>query len=142
MSQGDTAKAIGVSLRTVARWVADKSFAAELNAEIQRRQKRLDDGLKQAANEVIDADIASFRQELEEYHRMVVNVQKMRMHRGKQLFDKTMSRFVDVPEEAIAIKDIPSFVRVANELISGGLDNWGDALAIQEVLERFDGKQD
>lgn len=141
-SQGDAAKSLGVSRKTVNRWAQRDDFSVALQAEIDRRQQRLEEGLREASNEAIDADIASFRQDLQEYHQAVVNVQKMRLSRGKTIFDTAMRRFRDLPDEAIAIKDIPALVRAANDLIGGGLDNWGDALAIQDVLDKFDGQQD
>lgn len=142
MSQTDTAKSIGVSRITVVRWLKDEEFSSALQAEIARRQARLEEGLRKASDEVIDADIREFRKELKDYHQAMVNVQKMRLGRGKQLFDKAMGRFHDLPEEAISVKDIPAILRIANDLIGGGLDNWADALSLQDVLDRLDGDSD
>lgn len=142
MNQTDTASNIGVSRVTVCRWMKDEAFATELQAEIDRRQQRLQQGLEKATNEIIDADVSAFKKELQEYHDMLRKVQLSRMAWGKSLAEKAMKRFRDLPEEAIAIKDIPALIRAGDDLIRGGLDNWGDALALQDVLDKFDAQQD
>lgn len=137
MSRGDVAKSIGKSYKTVQRWEGDQDFAAALSAEIERRRHRTEAKLQEAADQQIDADVASLREEMAEFHKALVNVQKQRINRGRTIMDKAFNRLQDLPAEAIGVKDIAPLIMAADRLFEKGLETWGDAIAVDEVLDRM-----
>ena len=136
-SKTSVAVSLGVSSKTIQRWGKDQSFSELLAAEIERRKARLVDGIEKVSNEAIDEAVSSLQAQLAEYHEAVVNVQKIRLSRGKALMDRAYKRFKDLPEESISPKDIPALMALGDRMIQAGLETWGDALALGEVLERF-----
>lgn len=138
VSQVDTAKAVGCNRVTVNRWAQkNPTFAAELAAEVERRKQRLETGLKDAADTKIDKQIAEVRSELAEFHQALINVQKARLQRGKVLMDKVYRRLLDLPEEAISVKDIAPLMTIADRLFEKGLETWGDAIALDDIMMRM-----
>jgi predicted transcriptional regulator len=137
MSQNEAAKSLGCNRVTVNRWAQRQGFAAALAAEIERRRQRTEAKLQEAANEQIDQDVASLRQEMAEFHKAIVNVQKQRLSRGKVIMDKAFARLQDLPAEAIGVKDIAPLIMAADRLFEKGLETWGDALAVDDILNRM-----
>jgi transposase len=137
MSQNEAAKSLGCNRVTVNRWAQREDFAAALAAEIERRRQRTEAKLQEAANEQIDQDVASLRAEMAEFHKAIVNVQKQRLSRGKVIMDKAFARLQDLPAEAIGVKDIAPLIMAADRLFEKGLEAWGDALAVDDILNRM-----
>lgn len=137
MSQNEAAKALGCNRVTINRWAQKENFSAALAAEIERRRQRTEAKLQEAADQQIDADVASLREEMAEFHKALVNVQKQRINRGRAIMDKAFARLQDLPAEAIGIKDIAPLIMAADRLFEKGLENWGDAIAVDEVLDRM-----
>lgn len=137
MSQNEAAKALGCNRVTINRWAQKENFSAALAAEIERRRQRTEAKLQEAADQQIDADVASLREEMAEFHKALVNVQKQRINRGRVIMDKAFARLQDLPAEAIGIKDIAPLIMAADRLFEKGLENWGDAIAVDEVLDRM-----
>jgi hypothetical protein len=139
MPKAATGRNIGVDRTTLHRWCKDEDFAAALAAEIERRRQRTEAKLQEAANEQIDQDVASLRQEMAEFHKAIVNVQKQRLSRGRVIMDKAFARLQDLPAEAIGVKDIAPLIMAADRLFEKGLEDWGDALAIDDMMKRLGG---
>lgn len=137
MSRGDVAKSIGKSYKTVQRWEADQDFAAALATEIERRRQRTEEKLQAVADEQIDQDVASLRDDLAAYHKALVNVQKQRLMRGREMMDKAMRRLKDLPDEALSATEAVRIYQAGDLSIEKGLSNWGEALAVDDVLSRM-----
>jgi hypothetical protein len=142
MSQVEASKAIGCNRITVHRWCQKEDFAAALDAEIERRRNRVATKLQEAANEQIDKDVADLKTELANYHQAIVNVQKQRLIRGREMMEKAMRRLKDLPEEALSAADAVRLYQAGDNAIEKGLGNWGEALAIEDLMRRMnDGGQ-
>jgi len=137
MSQGAAAKSMGCNRATINRWAQKEDFAAALAAEIERRRQRTEAKLQEAANEQIDKEVDSLRAAMAEYHEAIVRVQKQRLTRGKLIMDKAFARLQDLPSEAIGVKDIAPLIMAADRLFEKGLENWGDALAVDDLMQRL-----
>lgn len=137
MSQNAAAKSMGCNRATINRWAQKEDFATVLAAEIERRRQRTEAKLQEAANEQIDEDVASLRAEMAEFHKAIVNVQKQRLNRGRIIMDKAFARLQDLPAEAIGVKDIAPLIMAADRLFEKGLETWGDALAVDDMLSRM-----
>lgn len=137
MPKAATGRNIGVDRTTLHRWCKDEDFAAALAAEIERRRQRTEAKLQEAADQQIDEDVASLRAEMAEFHKAIVNVQKQRLARGKVIMDKAFARLQDLPSEAIGVKDIAPLIMAADRLFEKGLETWGDALAVDDIMQRL-----
>jgi transposase len=134
-NQSDTSKKIGVSLRTLSRWVSKPEFRAEIEQEASRRKDRLESELRASADAAQTQVIANLQGDLQELYTKLQKAQKLRIDVGTSMISKAMRRFQDLPEEAIAIKDIASLVTAGDKLLEKGFEMWADSLAIAELQE-------
>jgi transposase len=142
MSKQDVAKSIGCSSKTIQRWTKDTSFSTALQDEIRRRRLRTESKLQEVADEQIDKDIASLKEELAAYHQAIIKVQKQRLVRGREMMEKAIRRLKDLPEEALSASDAVRMYQAGDNAIEKGLGNWGEALAIEDLMRRMnDGGQ-
>lgn len=139
-SQKDAALSVGVSAKTVQRWVnEDAGFAAELQEEISRRKRRLLDGITQAKDDVIDAEIANFKSELEEYRKSLAAANKALIDRGKAMVQKGFRRLQDLPDESLSARDATTLISEGRKLVLEGHELWADELAVAELVDKLDG---
>ena len=137
LSQNEAAKRLGCNRVTINRWAQKPDFAAALAAEIERRRLRTEQQLQEAADRQIDENVASIRDELAEYHKAVVNVQKQRLTRGRLMMEKAIRRLQDLPDEALTAADAVRMAQAADSFLEKGLGNWGEALAIDDLMSRL-----
>jgi transposase len=137
VSKKDVAMSIGCSNKTISRWCQNEDFAAALNAEIERRRQRTEAKLQEAADEQIDKDVANLKEELAAYHQALVNVQKQRLVRGREMMEKAMRRLKDLPEEALTAADAVRLFQAGDTAIEKGLNNWGEALAVDDLMKQI-----
>jgi transposase len=137
VSKKDVAMSIGCSNKTISRWCQNEDFAAALNAEIERRRQRTEAKLQEVADEQIDRDVDSLKEELAAYHQAMVNVQKQRLVRGREMMEKAMRRLRDLPDEALTAADAVRLAQAGDSLLEKGMGNWGEALAIDDILQRL-----
>lgn len=141
MTQAETQSALNVSRTTLYRWTKIPEFANELEAEIERRKSRAIAQYQQAADEVQDKEIESLKEDLRRYREALIDAQRTRIGRGLRLLNKVGKRFDDLPEEAIGIKEIAALLLAGDRLVSQGLESWGDAIAVADLLQQLkDGK--
>jgi len=132
------AKSVGVAYSTANRWQSDDpQFVAALNAEIDRRQRVIEDSLRAATDRQIEAEANELAEELGKYRKALINVQLQRLNLGKRLGDKASRRLSDLPDEALSPSDAVRLLAQADALIEKGLQAWSDALAVGELLEHF-----
>jgi len=137
VSKNDVAVSIGCSRKTITRWSKDEGFAAALAAEVERRRQRTEAKLQEAADRQIDEDVASLRDELAEYHKALVNVQKQRLTRGRMMMEKALRRLQDLPDEALTAADAVRMAQAADSFLEKGLGNWGEAIAVDDLMTRL-----
>ncbi|MEM9452467.1 MAG: helix-turn-helix domain-containing protein [Cyanobacteria bacterium P01_E01_bin.6] len=141
MSQGDIAKSLNVTRETISRWCnKNNDFAAELDAEIKRRASREKEARQTAADQVQDVVIKDYREEMLRYHRTLISAYRQRLDRGLKLMNKAGKRFDDLPEESIKPSDVSSLIAIGDRLIQSGLEDWGQAIKIDQALERMNGE--
>ena len=137
MSHNAAAKLLGCNRVTIGRWAKQEPFASELEAEKQRRREREKQHWQQAANEQIDSSIDAFQAELADYHEATINAQKQRLAKARMLIDKGARRLADLPDEALSAADAIRLLDCADRMIERGLTDWGNAIAIEDVLKRL-----
>lgn len=139
MTQGDTAQRLGVTRKTVNQWCNRiPEFAAELQAEIERRQARIQEQYQRAVDEVQDETIAQFKLDLQEYQNALRQAHRARISRGLKLLHKVGKRFDDLPEEAISIRDIAGLVMASDRLLERGFEGWAESLSLVELLQKLE----
>lgn len=136
MSQGETASKVGVARQTVARWNASGDF----KAEVERRKGQAIATHQETADRLQRQEIESFYDSLQEYKQAIADISKSKIQIGKYALQKAARRLKDLPDEAIAAKDISQLLRIAAELTSEGLEEWSEMLGVSTIMERLDGE--
>lgn len=126
----EIARRVGVDFSSVKRWLSEPEPARILEA-----YKRETHSEKLAyIEEIKDLEISNFRRELEEYRAEIKECTVARLELGKEIIRKVRARLEDLPEEAIAPKDMPALIQASEALISSALDDWSRQLEIEGVL--------
>ena len=139
MSNTATARSIGCSIATIGRWAKKENFAKELELEKQRREEKRKRQFEQVASEQIASASDELRDELAEYHKATINVQKQRLVRARMLMEKAIRRLQDLPDEALSAADAIRMLDSGDRLFEKGLGNWADAIALEDVMSRLGG---
>ena len=137
MTQQATADSVRVSRATISRWLKHPDFAAELKAEIARRAERAKQAHQTSADQLLDSEIQEWTQTFREYREALIASYKLRIDLGDRILQKAGRRFADLPEESIQMKDIPALLAAGDRMVSQGLELWGDAIAVKELIEEL-----
>lgn len=141
MNRKAAAKAIGVAYSTASKWHSEESFSAALAAEVERRQKLIEETLRAAADEQIKTDAEILASELRRYHRAIVNSQAARLEVGQEMVAKGYRRLQDLPDESLSAADAVRLLTAGDTLIESALNSWGQALAVDELAKKFGSHQ-
>ena len=57
------------------------------------------------------------------------------------MMEKAIRRLQDLPEEALSASDATRMIEAGDRLLEKGLDNWGNAIAVDEMLQRLSNGQ-
>lgn len=134
MSQGEAANKIGVARQTVARWNTFEEF----KSEVERRKNQAIAAHQETADRLQRQEIESFYTAIEEYRETVKQTSQRKVEVGKFIFQKVVRRLKDLPEEAIAPRDIAPLLKAASDLIKDGLEDWGQLLGANAPTESED----
>lgn len=137
MSRRAACKALGIGYTTASNWANEPDFSAALAAEIERRQKLIEDSLRAAADAQIKSEAEELAEELAKYKKAVVGCQIQRLNLGRDLAAKATRRLADLPDESLSASDSIRLLQAADAFLDRGLTLWGEALAIDEILKRL-----
>jgi hypothetical protein len=138
MSRKAACKAVGVGYTTATKWAEDPSFAAALAAEIERREQRIIEALREAADEQIQAEVSELASELAAYKKAVVSCQVHRLNLGRDLSNKALRRLRDLPDESLSASDSIRLLTASDGFLGRGLELWGHALAVDDLMKHFE----
>lgn len=139
MSRRAACKALDIGYSTASLWATEENFSAALAAEVQRRQRLIEETLRAAADQQVQSEVAELAAELAAYKKAVIQVQILRLNTGRELSHKGLRRLKDLPDESLSASDATRLLQAADALIERGLTNWGESLAIDELLKQFGG---
>lgn len=126
----EIARRVGVQVSSVKRWLSEPEPKAILEA--YRRETA---SLKlEAIEKIKNDDLSNFQRELEEYKRELRECTVARIELGKEIIRKVRDRLEDLPDEAIAPRDMPALIQAGDALISAALDDWDRQLEIEGIL--------
>lgn len=141
MSRRAAAKAIGVAYSTACEWAKDDDFSAALATEVERRQKLIEQTLRDAADHQIKSDAEVLADELRQYHRVIVDSQATRLSIATELVTKGYRRILDLPDESLSASDAIRLLTAGDALAESAISAWGQALCIDELQKRLGGYQ-
>ena len=139
MSRRAACKALDIGYSTASLWATDENFSAALATEVARRQELIERTLRDAADQQILDDVADLTAELAKYKAAVVQVQIHRLNMGRELSSKAFRRLKDLPDESLSASDSVRLLQAADAFLDRGIDLWGEALAVGELLKQFGG---
>lgn len=128
---------VGVNPSTLTRWLKSDDFNAELNRRIRQHEEVRDEVVETATQEYHQSAVNDIYEELRAYRNTLMQTYKARLQRGLKLVQKTGSRFDDLPEEAIAPKDIATLMGLGDQMIEKAMKQWAEVLALDELLGRL-----
>ena len=137
MTKNAAAQVLGCNKSTIGRWAKQEAFASELEAEKQRRNALTKEKFQQAADAQIESSVDDFKAEMETFHKAIVNVQMQRLARGKKLIEKAYQRLLDAPDKDLSMADAIKILDSADRMFDKGLTDWGNAIAMEDVLKRL-----
>jgi transposase len=139
LKQGETAERLGVTRGTINRWCNHvPAFATELQSEVARRKGRVRQQYQVAADAAQDETITQFKSDLLEFQENLRESYQMRIERGIKLIERAGARFDDLPDEAIAMKDIAALVAAGDRLVGQGFEGWAQSLGLTELMARLE----
>lgn len=141
MSRRAACKTLGIGYTTASNWANEPEFSAALAAEIERRQKLIEETLRAAADEQIKSDAEVLADELRRYHRAIVDSQAARLEVGQEMIKKGFRRLQDLPDESLSAADAVRLLTAGDTLIESALNSWGQALAVDELAKKFGSHQ-
>lgn len=137
MSQDDTAVVAGVSRRTIQRWLNIEEF----DAELKRRRSRgpsarvlADEAIAEAETEASARMQSAMAAELRHYREEKLRTYQRLVNTALTALDKIDNRLRDLPDEAIAPNMIAPLANAFTSMLTKGLEEWGDLLAINDLL--------
>ena len=136
MSKKSVAMSIGKTEKTISRWCQSEPFASELQAELDRRREKTQEKFRQVADEQIESAAESFKAEMEKFHKAVVDVQMQRLSMGRDLIDKAYG-LLTAADAKLSPSDAIKILDSADRMFDKGLTDWGNAIAIEDVLKRL-----
>ena len=143
-SQGETAKELDVSRKTVNRWNASADFQAEM-----ARQKTLGDraqinlSLREAAIAQIPPEKDEWIEELDNHIDWLKKACTSIKSTGINSVIKAARRLRDLPDEALKPADAIALYKLGMDAIAVGRELEAELLGIRELAERMtDGQQD
>lgn len=137
MSRRAACKALGIGYSTAAAWATDDDFSAALATEVERRQKLIEQTLRDAADHQIKSDAEILADELRQYHRAILSSQTARLEVGQEMIAKGFRRLQDLPDESLSASDAVRLLTAGDALIESALSSWGQALAVDELAKKL-----
>lgn len=137
-TQREAANRIGVSRSTIARWLTEEEF----KAEVERRKQVAMQVHQERGDELIRESVDQYYQLIRDYRDARLNLYRKKLGDGINGLNKTSKRFKDLPEEAIAPTSIAQLYSTFDSMTESAMKGWAELIAINEVLMRLqDGQQ-
>jgi transcriptional regulator with XRE-family HTH domain len=133
-NQNQAAKAVGVSRRTIVRWLERDDF----RAEVEKRKQAAAAIAHQKADEQQKEETDNFFASLKEYREAREQVYKTMLSRGLKGLQKVDRRFNDLPDEAITPQSIAPLLSTFSDIAEKALEGWAELIGVDELLKRLE----
>lgn len=135
MSQGQVAKDVGVSRKTINRWAQDDDFQAEM-AVLRRRLTQPTENAIAQLELVTDDEAQEWLAEVDSHLESLKQAAKTARVGGMAAATKAMRRLKDIPDEALKPGDAVALLKAGTELLRASFDFEAEALGLYALAER------